>query len=154
MEEFDLEITLGEYIFFELSRDGIKFENPIYSSIFDEYVNELSQQRLPNLTYFANHSNPLIGSFVINHVHSNYELSEKWKLYGVLVPNELQLLKKLTRSTLFSYKSKKLNLMYNESQELLKTYDYENGLIISKTLDNLNKMRVRVNFLLGRVVVK
>ncbi len=154
MEEFDLEITLGEYIFFELSRDAIKFENPIYTSIFDEYVNELSQQRLPNLTYFANHSNPLIGSFVINHVHSNYELSDKWKLYGVLVPNELQLLKKLTRTTLFSYKSKKLNEMYNESQELLKTNDYENGLIISKTLDDLNRMRVRVNFLLGRVVVK
>lgn len=154
LEKFDLEITLGEYIFFELMRDNIKFENPVYSEIYDEYVNELSQQRLPNLTHFSNHPNPLISSFVVNHVHSNYELSSKWKLYGVLVPNEIQLLKKLTQSTLFSYKARKLNILINESSELLKVNSYDKVEIILRELNALNAMKQRVNKLLGRVVIK
>jgi DNA primase len=154
LEKFDLEITLGEYIFFELMRDSIKFENPIYSEIYEEYVNELSQQRLPNLTHFSNHPNPLISSFVVNHVHSNYELSSKWKLYGVLVPNEIQLLKKLTQSTLFSYKARKLNVLINESNELLKINSHDKVEIILKELTTLNTMKQRVNKLLGRVVIK
>ena len=154
LEKFDLEITLGEYVFFELMRDSIKFENPIYSEIYEEYVNELSQQRLPNLTHFSNHPNPLISSFVVNHVHSNYELSSKWKLYGVLVPNEIQLLKKLTQSTLFSYKARKLNVLINESNELLKINSHDKVEIILKELTTLNTMKQRVNKLLGRVVIK
>ncbi len=154
LEKFDLEITLGEYIFFELMRDAIKFENPIYSTIYDEYVNELSQQRLPNLTHFSNHPDPLISSFVVNNVHSNYELSNKWKLYGVLVPNEIQLLKKLTQSTLFSYKARKLNVLINESNELLKINNHDMVEIILKELNTLNTMKQRVNKLLGRVVIK
>jgi DNA primase len=154
LEKFDLEITLGEYIFFELMRDGIKFENPMYSDIYDEYVNELSNQRLPDLKHFSNHQNPLISSFVINYVHNNYELSSKWQLHGVLVPNEIQLLKKLTQSTLFSYKARKLNALIIESQQLLKEVEYEKQVTVLEEIKHFNVLKGRVNKLLGRIVIK
>ncbi len=153
LEKFDLEITLGEYIFFELMRDEIKFENPIYAQIYEEYVNELSNQRLPDLKHFANHQDPLVSSFVINHVHSNYELSGKWKLNGIFVPEEIHLLKKLTQSTLFSYKARKLNQFIRESQQLLKEADYNNTEKILKEIIHLEKHKSRVNKLLGRVII-
>ncbi len=154
LEKYDVEITLGEYIFFELMRDDIKFENPMYVQIYDEYVNELSNQRLPNLNYFSNHHNPLISSFVINYVHSNYELSKKWKLHGVIIPEEIQLLKKLTQTTLFSYKARKLTQIINESQQLLKTAHNNEDEIILKQIQHFNALKGRVNKLLGRVVIK
>ncbi len=154
LEKYDVEITLGEYIFFELMRDDIKFENPMYVQIYDEYVNELSNQRLPNLNYFSNHQNPLISSFVINYVHSNYELSTKWKLHGIIIPEEVQLLKKLTQTTLFSYKARKLTQIINESQQLLKTAQNNEDEIILKQIQHFNALKGRVNKLLGRVVIK
>ena len=154
LEKFDLEITLGEYIFFELMRDEIKFENPVYAQIYEEYVNELSNQRLPDLKHFANHQDPLVSSFVINHVHSNYELSKKWHLNGIFVPEEIHLLKKLTQSTLFSYKARKLNQFITESQQLLKVAEHDNVEIILKEIMHLEKHKSRVNKLLGRVIIK
>ncbi len=154
LEKFDLEITLGEYIFFELMRDEIKFENPTYIEIYDDYINELSNQRLPDLKHFANHQNPLISSFVINHVHSNYELSKKWHLNGIFVPEEIHLLKKLAQTTLFSYKARKLNQFIAESQQLLKDAEYDNVELILKEIMYLEKHKGRVNKLLGRVIIK
>ncbi len=154
LEKYDLEITLGEYIFFELMRDEISFENPMYTQIYEEYVNELSNQRLPDLKYFSNHQNPLISSFVINHVHSNYELSKKWKLNGIFVPEEIHLLKKLTQTTLFSYKARKLNQFISESQQLLKVAEYDKVELILQEIIHLEKHKSRVNKLLGRVIIK
>jgi len=154
LEKYDLEITLGEYIFFELTRDTIEFENPMYTQIYEEYVNELSNQRLPDLKHFLNHIDPLVSSFVINHVHSNYELSKKWKLNGIFVPEEIHLLKKLTQTTLFSYKARKLNQYINESQQLLKVAEYDKVELILKEIIHLEKHKSRVNKLLGRVIIK
>ena len=145
---------MGEYIFFELVRDDIKFENPIYTQIYEEYVNELSNQRLPDLKHFANHQDPLISSFVINYVHSNYELSTKWKVHGIIIPEEIQLLKKLTQTTLFSYKARKLTQVINESQLLLKTAQNNDDELILKQIQHFNTLKGRVNKLLGRVIIK
>jgi hypothetical protein len=135
-------------------RDEISFENPMYTQIYEEYVNELSNQRLPDLKYFSNHQNPLISSFVINHVHSNYELSKKWKLNGIFVPEEIHLLKKLTQTTLFSYKARKLNQFISESQQLLKVAEYDKVELILQEIIHLEKHKSRVNKLLGRVIIK
>ena len=153
-EAQNLEITLSEYILFELWRDEIGFENPIHQTVLDEYIHEISNQRLPDLQHFLMSPNPLISSFVVNHVISNHELSKKWGNFGVQVSQEITHIKKGTQHLLFSLKEKKLNAYIHEKQELLKTASEQETPTIMKEIMHLSILKSRVNKLLGRIVVK
>ncbi|MCW3076620.1 MAG: primase [Bacteroidetes bacterium] len=153
-EKHDLEITLAEFILFELWRDEISFENPIHQTVLDEYIKELSEQRLPNLQHFSMSQDPIISSFVINHVMNNYELSEKWAHFGVYVSTEISNIKKSSQHLLFSLKEKKLNHYISLKQELLKTCTPDETQGILQEILHLTTLKSRVNKLLGRIVVK
>lgn len=153
-ETHNLEITLAEYILFELWRDEISFENPIHQTVLDEYVHELSNQRLPDIQHFLMSQNPLISSFVVNYVINNYELSAKWGHLGVEVPQEITNIKKGTQHLLFSLKEKKLNAYIHDKQEILKTATEADTENIMKEIMHLIVLKSRVNKLLGRIVVK
>lgn len=152
--EHDLEITLGEFIIFELWRDEIVFENPLYKLVLDEYIEELKEQRLPDIQHFMRSSNPVISNFIINHVIDKYELSPKWINFGVLVPNEMDNAKKDAERALFSFKSRKLGHFIKEKQELLKEVSYEESLPVLEELKHLDELKGRVNKLLGREVIR
>jgi DNA primase len=153
-EKHDLEITLAEFVLFELWRDEITFENPIHQTVLDEYINEVSNQRLPTLQHFSMSQNPLISSFVINNIINNYELSNKWSTFGVSVTTEISNIKKGTQHILYSLKEKKLHHFISEKQELLKTSGSEESDEILKQIMHLTNLKSRVNKLLGRIVVK
>lgn len=153
-EKHDLEITLAEFILFELWRDEITFENPIHQTVLDEYIKELSEQRLPSLQHFSNSPDPLISSFVINHVLNNYELSGKWANFGVYVSPEIANIKKAAQHLLFSLKEKKLNHYIHLKQELLKDCKPEDTQQLLQDILHLTSLKSRVNKLLGRIVVK
>jgi DNA primase len=153
-ENHNLEIAVAEFILFELWRDEITFENPIHQTVLDEYIAELSNQRIPALQHFSMSQNPLISTFVINHVLSNYELSAKWKSFGVLVSEEVSNIKKGTQHLLFSLKEKKLSHYITEKQELLKTASEDETHGILRDILHLISLKSRVNKLLGRIVVK
>ena len=150
----ELEITLGEFVLFELWRDEIGFENPIHQTVLDEYVKEVSNQRLPDIQYFSASQNPLVSSFVINNIISNYELSSKWAHFGVHVNQEINNIKKGTQHLLYSLKEKKLHSYISEKQELLKTAKDEEIEAIQKEIMHLTQLKSRVNKLLGRIIVK
>lgn len=153
-EKHDLEITLAEFILFELWRDEISFENPIHQTVLDEYILEVSNQRLPTLQHFSMSQNPLISSFVINNILNNYELSNKWITFGVSVTTEISDIKKGTQHILYSLKEKKLHSYIAEKQELLKNSSQEESDEILKQIIHLTNLKSRVNKLLGRIVVK
>lgn len=152
--EHDLEITLGEFIIFELWRDEIVFENPLYKLVLDEYIEELKKHHLPDIQFFMRSSNPLISNFIVNHVIDKYELSPKWINFGVLVPNEMDNAKKDAERALFSFKSRKLGHFIREKQEMLKAVSYEESLPVLEELRHLDVLKGRVNRLLGREVIK
>lgn len=153
-DKHNLEITLSEFILFELWRDEITFENPIHQSVLDEYIKELSNQSFPNVQIFAMSQDPLVSSFVINHVINGYELSNKWESFGVYVSPEIANVKRAAQHLLFSLKEKKLNFYINQKQELLKTAPNEEIPEILKEILHLTTLKSRVNKLLGRIVVK
>ncbi len=153
-EKHEMEITLAEFILFELWRDEISFENPIHQTVLDEYIQEISNQRIPGLQHFSMSQNPLISSFVINHIIDNYELSSKWSTFGVEVTQEVSNIKRGTQHVLFSLKEKKLNAFISEKQELLKSVPEEEAKTVLKEIIHLTNLKSRVNKLLGRIVVK
>jgi DNA primase len=153
-EKHDLEIALSEFILFELWRDGLSIQNPIYKPVYDDYVNEYSKEKLPLKEHFVNSSDPLISSFMINHVLNTPELSDKWKNFGVHVTPESHNIKKTTQHILFSLKEKKLNHFLTEMQEQLKTGSYEQHELVLNEIVRLSKLKTRVNKLLGRIVIR
>ena len=153
-ENHNLEVTVAEFILFELWRDEIIFENPIHQTVLDEYINELDKQRIPNLQHFSMSQNPLISSFVINHILNSYELSAKWKTFGVIVAQEISNIKKGTEHLLYSLKAKKLTHYIFEKQELLKTANNDETPGILRDLGHLISLKSRVNKLLGRIIIK
>lgn len=150
----DLEITISEFILYELWRDQISFENPIHQVILDEYILELSHDRIPTIQYFSMSQNPIISSFVINNIINNYELSNKWETLGVYISEEINDIKKSTENLLFSLKEKKINSFINQKQDLLKLTSPEETENIIKEIIQLIDLKKRVNKLLGRIVIK
>ena len=150
----DLEITISEFILYELWRDQISFENPIHQVILDEYILELSHDRIPTIQHFSMSQNPIISSFVINNIINNYELSNKWETLGVYINEEINDIKKSTENLLFSLKEKKINSFINQKQDLLKLTNPEETEHIIKEIIQLIDLKKRVNKLLGRIVIK
>ena len=68
----NFEMTVDEYIIMELCRDEIDFEDPIHQMIMDEFMHEISNERLPLLNFFIQHQNPAISTFAINNAQINY----------------------------------------------------------------------------------
>jgi DNA primase len=148
------ELTVCEYILFELLRDNIHFQNPIYQMVLDEYTHQLQNNELPSFNYFINHTNPAVSTFAIELFSQTPELSEKWNSFGVIVEKEIYNLKRSVQHTLFSIKEKRLNQIIAEKQELLKTSAAEDAETILKEIVQLTRMKINVNKLLGRIVVK
>lgn len=153
-EAHEFELTISEYVLFELMRDEISFLNPIHQMILDEYTHQLQEGSLPEFNYFKNHLNPAISTFAIDMASATSELSHKWESFGVLVENEIYTLKKAVTHTLYSLKEKRLGLMLHEKQELLKTTPEEEHEDILRDILRLTKVKTHVNKLLGRIVVK
>jgi DNA primase len=153
-EEHEIQITLGEFIIFELWRDGITYENPIYSTILDEYINHLKQQTLPKVEDFLRSPNPIISNFIIDKVIDKYDASPHWSRFGVTVPKLVDLAKKDAENALFSFKSRKLNQFISEKQKVLKTLPYEEVFPLLIEIKHLDALKGRVNKLLGREVIK
>jgi DNA primase len=148
------ELTVCEYILFELMRDNVSFQNPIYQMVLDEYIHQLQNNELPSFNYFINHTNPAVSTFAVELFSQTPELSEKWNTFGVIVEKEIHNLKRSVQHTIYSIKEKRLNQIIAEKQELLKTSPSEESENILKEIVHLTKMKINVNKLLGRIVVK
>lgn len=152
--EHELEITLGEFIIFELWRDEIVYENPLYKTVLDEYIEQLKQHKLPDVQHFQRSPDTVISSFTINHVIDKHEISPKWTNFGVSVPKEIDNAKRDAQRCLFSFKSRKLSHFIHQKQQELKTVTYEEALKILEEIKHLDTLKGRVNRLLGREVIK
>lgn len=157
--DYVLEIDAADYIVFELLRDNITFDNPLHQLFLDEYINQLSEANFPEISYFLNHPNPIISSFVINYYfkHDDYKklYSKSWERHGVYITDEVLLLEKSIRLILFSYKEIKLDKIILEQKELLKeSQSMEDTERILKEIILLEGFKKRVNFLLNRPITK
>jgi len=153
-EEHQFELSVSEYVLFELLRDDIQFINPIHQLVLDEYMHQLQNENLPEFNYFKNHLNPAISTFAIDLASASHELSDKWFSFGVIVEKEIYNLKRSVQHTIYSLKEKRLSHMIHEKQEELKKAPAEEHEDILKDILRLTKIKMQVNKLLGRIVVK
>ena len=139
--------------------DEIRFSNPVYQKVFDEYDDFLSKEELPDEKYFINHNSKKVSSSVIDLLTSPYELSDNWELVArIEVIKEAQRLKEAVVNSLLSFKAKKIEQSIAESQLEIKKAEEEEryeeiGELMKKQKD-LKTISKEINKQLGRIVTR
>jgi len=81
--------TVLEYIKFDLERDGLSFQNPLYKQILDEAVMHMSEDSFVPSRYFLAHPQQEISKLAANLLEDRYELSKvHMKQFGENVKQE------------------------------------------------------------------
>ena len=153
-QDIPLNITLTEFILFELWQDDLQFSDPRHQMVLDYLNAESKARRFPSASLLVQHTNPEIAAFIAQSVILPHDFSEKWISYGVEIEPELNSIKKQTEHVLFSYKEKRLQQIILEKQELLKQAAPEESELILHEIQKLTVLKSEVNALMGRIITK
>ena len=152
--EQSFQLTVCEFVIFELWRDNLQFINPIYQMVLDEFHHELESGNIPTMQTFTHHQNPAISHVAISIASFSDTVSYKWEKLGVVIPQEIHLIKKGIEHQLFSLKEKRLHVILKEAKELIKTADpFENQNVFEFVI-MLENQKKRVNKILGRTIIR
>lgn len=153
-EQQSFQLTVCEFVIFELWRDNLQFINPIYQMVLDEFHHELEAGNIPTMQTFTHHQNPAVSQMAINIASFSETVSYKWEKLGVVIPQEIHLIKKGIEHQLFSLKEKRLNNILKDAKQLIKTADpFENANVYEFVM-LLENQKKRVNKILGRTVIR
>ena len=148
------QLTVCEFVIFEMWRDDLQFINPVYQMVLEEFHHELENGNIPTMHTFINHTNPAVSQFAIDLASFSETASEGWGKFGVAVPAEIYAIKKGIEHQLFSLKEKRLVKILKDAKELLKVADpFENPNVFEFVI-MLENQKKRVNKILGRTVTK
>ena len=110
-------ISVAAYFVSDLEEDQLKFENPIYNKIFDEYKKATLNGQTVSETFFANHPDKEIAQTTILLITSPYHLSENWEKNQIFVKLESDELKQNAIEILMAFK---LRLIGKQLKEIAK----------------------------------
>ena len=71
-----IEFSIGEYIHYNLSADGLSFENELYNRILQEVAEKVSDRSFKTEPYFVHHHDINISQLAINMTEERFKLSE------------------------------------------------------------------------------
>lgn len=148
------QLTVCEFVIFEMWRDSLQFINPVYQMVLEEFHHELENGNIPTLQTFTHHPNPAVSQVAIDFASFSDTVSPKWKSFGVTVPQEIHDIKKGIEHQLFSLKEKRLNQILKEAKELIKTADPFENENVFRFVISLENQKKRVNKLLGRTIIR
>lgn len=81
--------TVTEYVKFDLERDNLGFQNPLFHQIFEEAVQHFEEADFLSSKYFLAHPDPQISRIAAEIMSDRYQLSKIYlKQYGENVPRE------------------------------------------------------------------
>ncbi len=146
-------VSVGQYITEEITQDEIKFRNPVYQRIFDEFSRKFINGEDPDEKLFITHENEQIVATVIDMVSSPYELSENWEKHRIYVMSEKDKLRNAVEGTVLSFKSQTIRVMINDLQkEIKEAKDDDTTMELVARLKDLKEISKKINAQLGRVV--
>ncbi len=152
----EVPVEVAKFIINDIRRDSLSFKNPVFQKIFDEYVEYIDRDEIPDENHFKNHEDTEISTLSVNMLLSPYELSENWqKIVKIEVVTEVQQLKKAVVNSVLSFKAKMIEeLIFENQQKLKKTESEEDVMLLLKEQQDLKQIGRIINKELGRVVTK
>ncbi|MES2593473.1 MAG: DNA primase [Bacteroidota bacterium] len=149
-----IEIAVAALIIHEIQHDQIVFENPLYKSIYEEFVQQLNNDKIPDYNFFVSHENTAISYLTVDLISSPYSLS-KWEQHSIYTTMEEDILKRSMYHAIYALKSRKLEIMIHEIQKRLKENPPEEEMLtLMQTQHQLLQAKKTFNALLGRIVLK
>ncbi len=152
----EVAINVAKFIINDIRRDSLNFKNQSFRKIFDEYVEYIDRDEIPDENHFKNHEDAEISTLSVNMLLSPYELSENWqKIVKIEVVTEVQQLKKAVINSVLSFKAKMIEeLIFENQQKLKKIESEEDVMLLLKEQQDLKQIGRIINKELGRVVTK
>lgn len=149
-------VKVANFIVHDLDRDELKFSNQIYQRIFNEFLDFIREEKLPDQNHFVQHTSKKIQEAAINLIHSQHILSDKWELKArIEVVTEIQKLKVAVINSVLSFKAKKIEQLIRENQQQIKTTtDSNESLELMKHQKALKDISKTINQQLGRVITR
>lgn len=74
------DLTVAEYIYYDLAEDGLRLGNELYSFMLEEAVSFIQQGKTGLLDYYMKHSNVEVSQLATMLFEDSYQLSESMKL--------------------------------------------------------------------------
>ncbi len=149
------EVSIALYIITGVNSDNISFENKTYQKVFNFYVEELNNEKLPSHQDFINNPDQDISQFAINIFSNQHELSPNWETHKIFTNTEDQQLKKAVLNTLYAFKLSKLTqlILYNQEQLKVEKSEEEHFQLMQEQM-NLQQIKKQIAAKLGRIILK
>ena len=148
-------VKIADFILQDILSDEIKFENPLYQRIFDEFADFQQKGSIENKDHFLHHSDPEIASLSIDLSMIPYELSGNWEKNQIFVNHESEKLKDSVCSAVLAFKAKKIERMMEEIQKKIKdTFSNDDLMILMAQLVKLKTTSIEINDQLGRIIIR
>jgi DNA primase len=148
------DVNVVDYIHTEIVEDELKFENPLYQRVFEEFGEMLGRQEVPTAQHFSQHHDPEVATLAVNLSSSPYQLSEKYGDHNIEVRTEESMLKRSVLSSINSLKLRKLERMVLDLQEQLKTAEEDDMMAILEKIKRLHGVRRQLADHIGTIVLK
>lgn len=147
-------VSVAELIIHELQHDNISFENVVYNTIYNEFVQQLEKSNIPDQNHFINHEDLAVASLIVDLISSPYSLSN-WEKHSIYITTEEEVLIKSIYSAVNALKSRKLEIMiYDIQKKLQEKPSEEEQIQLMQTQHHLLEAKKTLNSLLGRIIVK
>ena len=111
----EVEVPVIELIVFEIERDEISFDDPVYAAIYEEFKAGIEREELLGESFFLQHHDPDIAKKAVDIVSSRYEISPNWTAKKVYTTTEVEKLELAVKQSVYSFKTAKLR---REKEEL------------------------------------
>ncbi len=151
-----VELTVADYVIFELERDELGFSNPMYKEIYEHYLHHITENRvIPQLQYFTSHSNAVVSSMSINLTLDTDKLSANWEKYGILIPEAKDNIHHIVKHNIWHFKQVHLSKLIHIIQNGLNGIENENEMFDKLgELKSLKALQMFINKNLGRTITR
>jgi DNA primase len=151
-----VELTVADYVIFELERDGLGFANPMYKEIYEHYLHHITDNNtIPKLNYFTSHSNAVVSSMSINLSLEDHKLSANWEKFGILIPEAKDNIHHIVKHNIWHFKQVHLSKLIIIIQSNLNALENENEMYDKMgELKDLKALQMFINKNLGRTITR
>jgi DNA primase len=117
----DEEWKIIDYLISDFQNDQIKFENPVYNEILNEYESAFEKNMTIDNSYFINHPSKRISATVIELLADKEQLSDNWKKNKIFVKKAEDNFEEYFASLILPLKSK---LISKELRKIMNEIKY------------------------------
>ncbi len=155
-QEVEEEITVSEYLIYEVEADSLAFSKPTYTQVILDYASHLDNAKFPSEKYFATHHDQDVSSLCAHLITEQYALSDNWELKHQIYPEkEDEKLLKAVRDCIGRLRLRNIQLMMREVNEQLKDAelkDEDMARLMARKI-KLDKAKIQLSTYFGTAIL-